>query len=189
MKAQVLAHLIINFALDHDRPVSNLELQKIMYFCQLSSYKFTGRRLIDDCNFEAWKFGPVIPAVYMELRVFIGSPIRCNKYQEQETLPEHAAKTVSYWLNKWPWELVEYAHRSSGAWKQTFVPGAKTVIPEDLIEHEAALYAEDWGSAKPNAGPVDGETRNCSISTETYAVVEDFCKVKAQNGRVAVERI
>lgn len=114
-----------------------------MYFCQPAAIKQSGRKLIDACAFEAWKLGSLSPSVYMNLRVFIGVPIRCSKYPEQDTLPESAAKTVFYRLNKWPWEIFDYALRDCGGWKKTYVPDTKTVIPGELNMQDAALYSED----------------------------------------------
>ncbi|WP_371876759.1 Panacea domain-containing protein [Sphingomonas sp. DG1-23] len=58
-----VANLIIKLAVDHQRPVTNLSLQKILYFIH-------GRFLVEndepllDGYFEAWQYGPVHPLIY-----------------------------------------------------------------------------------------------------------------------------
>ncbi|MBO8415614.1 MAG: DUF4065 domain-containing protein [Proteobacteria bacterium] len=142
MKALVLAHLIINFAREQGRPVSNLQLQKLMYFCQLASYKSIGKRLIDDYCFEVWRFGPVIPGVYYQYAMYGSMPIGIH-YSETEKLPAFAAKTVYFWINRWPGDLVRYAKHICSSWKQMTVANGKFPIPEEIIEREAALYSEN----------------------------------------------
>lgn len=43
--------------------VTNLRLNKLLYFAQVGSKDILGYLLIDD-DFEAWPYGPVVPAVY-----------------------------------------------------------------------------------------------------------------------------
>lgn len=65
-KAMDVADLIITEAQKNNSPVSNLKLQKVMYFLNaihLLEYKAP---LITDANFEKWDYGPVIHSVYSE---------------------------------------------------------------------------------------------------------------------------
>ena len=61
-KAIDVAKYIVNKCIDDGYPISNLQLQKILYFIQ-RYYLQKDDQLFDD-DFEAWQFGPVIPAVY-----------------------------------------------------------------------------------------------------------------------------
>lgn len=66
VKAMDVADLIITEAYNNESPVSNLKLQKIMYFLNaihLLDYKTP---LITDVKFEKWDYGPTIPYVYSE---------------------------------------------------------------------------------------------------------------------------
>lgn len=51
-----------------------MKLQKLMFFAQSWYVKQRGTLLIDD-NFERWNYGPVIPSVYYEFKVFGGQEI------------------------------------------------------------------------------------------------------------------
>lgn len=66
-----IARYIIITENQNDTPISNLRLQKLMYFVQASLV--TAKRNLYFCNgMQAWKYGPVIPEIYKEYR-FYGS--------------------------------------------------------------------------------------------------------------------
>ncbi|MET3657827.1 Panacea domain-containing protein [Sporosarcina psychrophila] len=46
--------------------LSNLKLQKLLYYCQGGHYRWDNEQLIDDAQFQAWRYGPVIPEVYRQ---------------------------------------------------------------------------------------------------------------------------
>ena len=65
-KAIDIAKYIINKSIDFNRPISNLQLQKILYYVQGEYIKVTkGCKLFDE-DLEAWAYGPVVPEVYYE---------------------------------------------------------------------------------------------------------------------------
>ena len=65
-KAMDVADLIIELANEQGKPVSNLKLQKVMYFLNVQSLLEKGTPLITDYKFEKWDYGPVIHSVYSE---------------------------------------------------------------------------------------------------------------------------
>ncbi|MDM8120718.1 DUF4065 domain-containing protein [Succinatimonas hippei] len=141
MNARVLAHLIINFAIGLNRPVSNLMLQKLMYFCQLSYYRHENRRLITDCDFEAWLFGPVIRDVYIDYCMY-GSNRIISAPEEDAVLPDCVRHTLTVWLDRRPWEMVQVSHRDGGAWRTNYIEGQKRIIPDADIRLEALNYVD-----------------------------------------------
>ena len=60
--------------------LSPMKLQKLMYFAQFFYLKNFEKPLIDD-NFVRWKFGPVIPSLYYQLRSYQSRPV--NQYIQQ----------------------------------------------------------------------------------------------------------
>lgn len=63
-KVENVAELIINYFNEQEEPyISNLILNKLLYFAQGHCLAETGRPLFDD-DFEAWEYGPVIPSFY-----------------------------------------------------------------------------------------------------------------------------
>ena len=64
-----VARHIINYSNSSEQYLSNLKLQKILYFVQAEFLIFQGRVCFAD-GIEAWDFGPVIPAVLHEFMRF-----------------------------------------------------------------------------------------------------------------------
>lgn len=64
--AMDVADEIITLANEKGKPVSNLKLQKIMYFLNALYLVENKKPLIDDAKFEKWDYGPVIHYVYSE---------------------------------------------------------------------------------------------------------------------------
>lgn len=63
--AMEIAEYAVSRRYRHDTPISNLQLQKILYFLQVIHASETGELLFAD-QFEAWPYGPVIRDVYVK---------------------------------------------------------------------------------------------------------------------------
>ncbi|MCZ6161977.1 Panacea domain-containing protein [Campylobacter ureolyticus] len=148
MKAQDLAVYIINRAIEFGNPVSNLKLQKILYFVNLLYLKKNKRFLISDIRenpFEAWQFGPVIENIYYKFSNYGGLSINLLQPEPQllmdknnkNTLDENIFKLISIS----PWTLVEWSHIKDGAWDKTYNKGLGNhqIIDEELIKQDAGL--------------------------------------------------
>ena len=62
---------IINYSNEHDYGISNLKLQKVLYFIQ--AYFLTKKKDHTPCFYEkieAWDFGPVVPEAYLEYKQY-----------------------------------------------------------------------------------------------------------------------
>lgn len=69
MKAFDVAQYILIEESKSDRTISNLRLQKYLYFCQFISLGVRGIQLFDD-EFEAWEYGPCIPKIYTRFKAY-----------------------------------------------------------------------------------------------------------------------
>ena len=72
--ARDVANYILDVADQHAIPITNLALQKILYFCQGNFLTHYDKHLFHN-PIEAWKFGPVIRSVYESFRIFGSEPI------------------------------------------------------------------------------------------------------------------
>jgi uncharacterized phage-associated protein len=63
MTALETARYIIRFAHEHGDPVSNLKLQKLLYYAQAWHLAINDEPLFQE-RLEAWVHGPVVPPVY-----------------------------------------------------------------------------------------------------------------------------
>lgn len=77
-KALDVARYIINTSNDKGYYITNLRLQKILYFVQME-FIFRGRVCFND-KMEAWDYGPVIPTVYRRFKYNGASNINKIKY-------------------------------------------------------------------------------------------------------------
>lgn len=145
---------VANFVLDVcsgiERPVSNLSLQKIVYFCHVWSLIELRRPLIKH-SFEAWEYGPVLPYLYREFKNFDSAPItsraksidpvsgssRIVNYDFDSETRVLLEKVVSFYSQLRPSDLVRLSHAEGGPWDETWNhkgvvnPGMK--IKEDSI--------------------------------------------------------
>ncbi|PHU39764.1 hypothetical protein CSX00_09375 [Pseudobutyrivibrio ruminis] len=130
-----LAKYIVTECYSKENPISNLQLQKILYFVQRDFL------LRDDIAFlesiEAWQFGPVVPVVYYHFCGYGAMPIT-DKYsvnisEEDKT---YIDKIVDEKSTMNPWDLVAETHKPNGAWEKVYDNGAgnHNVISIELIK-------------------------------------------------------
>lgn len=66
---QLIARYVIHRCTQNERPISNLKLQKILYFVQANFLVGMDKACFPD-DIEAWNHGPVVPAVYFKYMIF-----------------------------------------------------------------------------------------------------------------------
>ena len=131
-----LSRYIVSKCISDGHPITNLQLQKILYFIQ-RDYLEHGKKAFYD-GIEAWKFGPVVPAVYYHYCGFGAMPIS-NSFKTAPIDNRDKACIDPIIESKRvlkPWDLVGDTHKSNGAWAQTFQKGAGNheIIPTELIK-------------------------------------------------------
>lgn len=92
--ALAVSQYIIDHEWEENKPVSNLRLQKLLYFIQGYFYMCYGHRCFDD-KIEAWDFGPVIPNVYREYKVYGSCIIITRKTDLIGTLSKEAKERIN----------------------------------------------------------------------------------------------
>lgn len=103
--------------------LSNLQIQKLLYLCQMEHMgRNEGQPIFDD-DFEAWKLGPVVPSVYQRAKMF-GSR-RVETFFHKGKLPDGPAASLvrsvySRLPDKSPWRLVSMTHWDGGAWAKNY---------------------------------------------------------------------
>lgn len=108
--------------------LTNLKIQKLLYYAQAWHLANFGKPLFDD-SIEAWDLGPVVPSVYNKLKKFKSAPViykssgNCmeeNQFTKQELtyLREFYSKFVNYSANV----LVNASHNEM-PWKDAYARG------------------------------------------------------------------
>lgn len=55
--AKAIANVLIQYAKDENKPLTHMQLHKLIYFIQAVSYAERGVGIVGD-DFQAWPFGP-----------------------------------------------------------------------------------------------------------------------------------
>lgn len=138
--AKEIAHYIVNKCIHDRKPISNLQLQKILYFVQERYIKSTGNLLFSD-DFVAWKYGPVILSIYNEFSGNGGSLItkEPSEYTVDGFVQEIINPVIDKYREMYPWDLVGESHKSGGAWDRTFKngEGCGDKIPQEFMAEDA----------------------------------------------------
>jgi uncharacterized phage-associated protein len=147
-----VANFTLEFADARRLKVTNLALQKLLYFVHGWFYSMYEQPLIKN-KFEAWKHGPVQRVIYDQFKSFRDAPIRGVRatyldpatgkpvYREPKIESEHA-DVIRGVLEKYErytaGQLVQESHVEDGPWEyvwqqadEAIYPGMK--IPDALI--------------------------------------------------------
>lgn len=117
--------------------ISNLQLQKILYFIQKKFLLETNEPAFLN-RIEAWQFGPVVPEVYYKYCGYGAMGIfqynNTNILTHQDKIMVDDVIATKRIVN--PWDLVEETHKKGGAWDLVFKDGYgnKMPISNDLIK-------------------------------------------------------
>jgi len=135
-EARELAKSIVSKCIADNCPISNLQLQKILYYIQ-REFLQSNRGPAFNNVIEAWQFGPVVPDVYyyfcgsgaMPIFMFRGTCDR-SAWEDSTVRSIVESKRVLY-----PWDLVAETHKPGGAWDQIYQDGKGNhqTIPMNLI--------------------------------------------------------
>ena len=122
MEALSVAKYIINYALENRKPVSNLQLQKILYFLDGEYFSKTNQFLINTNEvFVAYPLGPVMDLVYQIYKGYGASKIFDKS--EADLNPDVNKKIVDDILDRRigmsAHELVDESHEIGKAWDRT----------------------------------------------------------------------
>jgi len=124
-----IANFILDFCDKQNTKISNLALQKILYFCHVWSIVELDRPLIKH-QFEAWKLGPVLEYVYREFKDFEKNFITSRACKldpitginiiaeyELDNATEKLLKNVVNFYSRLPASyLVDLSHAKGGPW-------------------------------------------------------------------------
>lgn len=129
--ALTVARYIIDRCNENNRTISNLKLQKMLYFVQAEFLVEKGKACFSE-KIQAWNFGPVVPEVYQRYKVYGAANIPSSRRLARSTIISEADKKIidnmidecaDYSAS----ELVEITHRQK-PWKQAYEEGPNTVI-------------------------------------------------------------
>lgn len=149
VKAIDVAKLFLAWARENGDVITNLKLQKLLYYAQAWYLVNYGRRLFSD-DIQAWELGPVIVPIYHKWKQYGGIPIPYRPTGKEETLfQKHQIEFLEEFFrvfsNFSATALVSMAH-SESPWKDAFEQGANSVINTTAMKtYYTRLYNEKHG--------------------------------------------
>lgn len=150
-----VANFVIEYGIKSNQPVTNLKLQKILFFLQGYSLYFYDKKLIDG-NFSKWKYGPVEEEVYYNNKdngssVIDSIPVTINISSDNKVsiaMPEKLDNTdfkgntdvfeeltvfTDSLLKKNAWDLVNLTHQHK-SWSEH---------KDEILHYAADDYTDD----------------------------------------------
>lgn len=136
-----ISQYVINHEWDENRPVSNLRLQKLLYFIQACFYASRGYGCFRD-KIEAWDFGPVIPSVYRKYKKY-GSCIIIDKAANLiKDISDEDKEMIDLILNVsaefTTTDLVKLS-KDQDPWKNAYTPLFENEITEEQMKNYFAF--------------------------------------------------
>lgn len=122
---------------DSGELISNMKLQKLVYYAQGFYLAKYGKRLFN-ATIEAWTLGPVIPALYHEYKEYGCNAIKLtrnidfSKYNEETK--ELLDEVYSVYGQYSAWKLSELTHNEP-PWKKYHSKTDKTIPLKSLQEY------------------------------------------------------
>lgn len=96
--------------------LSNLKLQKLLYYCQGGHYLWDNEPLVVDYLFEPWEYGPVIRDIYWEFKKFGQNDIRLANIGEIDLKPNEMDTIRAVWeelKGTHAFDLVRWTHEEA----------------------------------------------------------------------------
>jgi len=148
VSATTVANKFIELAKRDGIPLTNMQLQKLVYIAHGWSLALLGHGLIRD-PVEAWQWGPVIPSLYHTLSQYGAGDVDSliPVFGGQKLQPEEEALIEACW-NSYKqmsgFRLSTITHQDNTPWSRTVKAyGLRSVIPEQYIaDHYRNLYDE-----------------------------------------------
>jgi uncharacterized phage-associated protein len=151
LDGRAVANFVLDFCEARGRRITNLCLQKIVYFCHVWSLIQLGKPLVRH-QFEAWQFGPVLQYLYREFRRFDDQPIvgratkidpatgksAIVKYALDDETEELLNRVVDFYSLLSPADLVQMCHAKGGPWDKVWNHQGR-VYPGMKIDNSAIV--------------------------------------------------
>lgn len=125
-----------------DELISNLKLQKLLYYAQGCVLAITGKPLFDE-DFQAWEHGPVVPEIYQMYKGFGRNGIEFNGDENAEKIDSEIKgilEDVYYEFGQYSaWKLRDMTHEEL-PWKET--PKNGIISKESIKKYFEENYIE-----------------------------------------------
>ena len=142
-----IANEFIRLGHQHDYPLTNLQIQKLVYFAHARLLGLHGTPLITQ-NVRAWEHGPVVRELYDSLK-------HCGKEPVQDTIPVKGSfapdlrvRDIIRWsfdgyaqLN--PFDLSKLTHMPDGPWDKARKSSTEIISPASIEKYYMVIWRKE----------------------------------------------
>jgi uncharacterized phage-associated protein len=139
ISALTVANYFLELAWQESKQLTNMQLQKLVYFAHGAKLAVIGEPLIKE-DVNAWKMGPVIPELYAKLKRY-GSGSILDPIHVSEPIPSNVVdkQCIEFvWSNFKDYtgiQLSSISHADGTPWKQVWSPNGFFIeIPNNLTQ-------------------------------------------------------
>lgn len=134
-----IASSVIEKYQQQGKGISNLKLQKVLYYIQMECLQQCGELAFVD-EIEAWRHGPVVRSVYSRYKRYIANEIRpddsvvqdnkrCLSAEIEKVVDDIVVRTLAID----PWGLVDMTHETI-PWIDNYRSSYNNVIPKEDLQ-------------------------------------------------------
>ena len=143
-----VARYLLDLAEKEEKTLTPMKLIKLVYISHGWMLGLHGRPLIRE-NTEAWRYGPVIPELYHQVKEFRSKPVDPEKVIPEPGVREFDPlecrvmnEVFEIYGKRTAIQLSQLTHSKNTPWYETYYRDkGSLVIPDDLIEdHYARMY-------------------------------------------------
>ena len=147
MSAIDLAKYVVWYTDKQGVPITNLKLQKLLYYIQGAHLRELGRVLFHDV-IEAWEYGPVVRSVYIHYCGYGALNLRPNEGDENlcNSIPQESRNVIEDELEKkMQWSARRLVHKShqEDPWKKHADKVAMHEKPIISMEDMAEYFCQE----------------------------------------------
>ncbi|MBN9451114.1 MAG: DUF4065 domain-containing protein [Bosea sp.] len=159
--AREIANIILDRSEYLNLHISNLSLNKILYFVNGVNYKFTNEDLLMD-RFEAWEYGPVIKEIYYQFKKHGSERITSRATTtdfltgKTEIFPktitsdelDRILPVIDFFSRVPSGKLVDWSHMEGSPWYETWHHAGRLNVGMKISnESMRAYFRSSWSKA------------------------------------------
>lgn len=144
--ASVIAYAFVKMGIDEGKFVTQMKLQKLVYFAHGLHLAIYDTPLINE-EFEAWPYGPVVPTIYRSYKFYGSAPITDTNWLTTFDGEEPDLKNLkdsAFTSIEKTWKMLKglsalalsnWSHSKGSPWEKNYVSGGSDIsIPNDEIK-------------------------------------------------------
>lgn len=148
MKNKVLGIALefVDRGMKQSLPITQMKLQKMLYFAQGIHLVTNNLEPMFDDKFQAWQYGPVIPIIYHEYKLYGNRPIMDTDWVSSVSKKSHEIENSTMKSIDVAWnvtkeisavKLSNWTHAQDSPWKKYYIPGVNDIIipNEDIAQY------------------------------------------------------